>query len=151
MKKILGFFAMILAVFCLGSCSPKSKTFTGEGISITLNSSFSEIDVINWHIALQSTETIFMGSGTSKSGYSSLASFANDLSSSTTHTEITEREGKYLYCYYTLSVEGIEFGYMFIAKEGAFKYYAMNFCCKSKNLEKNKSQYLKWADTIVVE
>lgn len=160
MKKSIIVLFLMAAAFLLQGCTPSEKTFSKAGVTITLNESFVQKDVIQAPLYLESTNHIFMAVRESKQelasyGIDSLAEYIDAvLTNSGKNVQTfskTEGEVTYLYAYYTATVNDQEFGYMLLAFEGANHYYSMNFGCLESNLEKSKDQYFDWAKTITVE
>lgn len=162
MKKVLTLLSFLLLGVVLVGCGPKEKTFTGSGIEITLDSTFYEKDIVQASLYLESTKHIFSGIRESKEDLVSIigvttlegyieAVLANNNKTSDDVLE-SEHEGeRYLYAYYTSNVGDEEYGYMLVVMEGENYFYTLNFGCKGKDLEKNKVQYIEWANTISVQ
>lgn len=149
----------VLSLFVLVGCLDSKKEFSGSGITITLDNSFKKKEVIQFPLYIESTKNIFMGNRESKE---ELLRYVSDLRSYTALVlqnnnrvaEILESEdddNKYYYAYYYWTNDGIDYGYMLVTMEGKDHYYTMNFACFEKDLEKNKTKFFKWIDTITVE
>ncbi len=149
------FFALILV-----GCKSNEKTFSGAGVSITLNSSFVEKEVIQAPFYLESKDHLFMALRETKTdlstyGIADLSSYIEAVLSNASKTATVEtfEEGDllYKYAYYTSTVGDQTFGYMLIVMEGENHFYSMNFGCLEDKLEDNKDLYFKWSKTITVE
>ncbi|VEU80166.1 hypothetical protein [Haploplasma axanthum] len=158
-KIVVVMLTLILGLSLTGCFGSKEKEFEGTGLKVTLDSSFSKIDVISFQLALQSKDHLFMENREAKSslpGISNLDEYYNVLLSNTNgsgQNEEKDEDGniKFIYGYYTASNDGQNFGYMLVVFEGEDHYYVVNFAGFEKDLEKNKTKFLKWAKTIVVE
>lgn len=160
MKKSMFIVFLLAFSFMLAGCKAESKTFTGAGVSITLNDSFIEKEVVQAPLYLESQDHIFMAireTKTDLSAYSitTLESYISAvLSNSNKTADVLTSEGTdetYLYAYYESTVGDQTFGYMLLVFEGESHFYSMNFGCLSSNLDDNKDLYLDWANTITVE
>lgn len=130
-------------------------------MTVTLDNSFMEKEVIQAPLYLESPKYLFMGYRESKSimpsNVNSLESyFELVMQNNQKTTEIlneTDEDGEviYYYTYYTMSIEGRDYGYMAFSMEGKNSYYTMNFACLESNFEDSKELFAKWIKTIVVE
>ncbi|PKK86806.1 MAG: hypothetical protein CVV63_03575 [Tenericutes bacterium HGW-Tenericutes-8] len=160
MKKSVFLVFLLAFSLMLTGCTKADKTFTGAGVSITLNESFVEKEVVQAPLYLESQDHIFMAIRelkTDLSGYNitTLEGYINAvLSNSGKTAEVFTKEGTeetYMYAYYESTVGDQTFGYMLLVFEGDTHFYSMNFGCLSSKLEKNKDQYFDWAKTITIE
>jgi len=163
MKKLLFLVVLVFSLFALAGCSItriSDKEFTAAGITITLDNSFTQKEVVQAPLYLESLEHIFIGLRESKSslfsyGIDTLAEYTQAVIDNAGHDSevLTFDEGgiTFMYAYYEATVEDQDFGYMLICMEGASYFYTMNFGCLEKNLERNKDQYMDWIQTIIVE
>lgn len=160
MKKVMFIFVLVFSMFVLAGCKAEDKEFTGSGITITLNDTFFEKDVVQAPLYLESLNHIFMGLRESKTQLASYnvdtlteyidAVLSNAGKNSTVETY--DEDGiTFMYAYYEATVEDQEFGYMLICMEGTGHFYTMNFGCLKDKLDGYKDQYLDWAKTIIVE
>lgn len=160
MKKILLLLIVFLCVSSLTGCKAKAKTFSKIGVSITLDETFVEKEVIQAPFYLESSKHMFMALREAKSelttyGITSLDSYINTVLTTSGKTATVETYDQddvyYKYAYYTSTVGDQTFGYMLITMEGTNHFYTMNFGCLESNLENSKELYFKWAKTITVE
>ncbi len=164
MKKLMISMLAVLSVFSVLGCDlfgPAEKEFSGSGITITLNEDFVLTETVVSPFYLVSFDNIFMGMRESKSlvndyGISTLQEYIDGVLETGGHGEeasyVSDENGAtYVYAYYTANVDGTDYGYMLICMLSSTYFYSMNFGCLEKNLEDSKTQYHKWADTIVVE
>lgn len=162
MKKIVLLMLFAFSVIALTSCDlfgPEEKEFSGSGITITLNDSFTETETVIAPLYLTSLNHIFMGTRESKSLFSgsainSLTDYAEAVLENAGHSSNSvydsESDTEYVYAYYTASVDDSEFGYMLVCMETDDYYYLMNFGCLNSHLDDNKDLYIEWTDTIEV-
>lgn len=152
---------MLFSLFLVG-CGPSEKTFTGVGISVTLDDSFIEKDVIQAPFYLESTKYIFTGMRESKASLATVNVYTlddyietvlsvNGKGSVTPEVKRDEDDNiLYYYAYYHNSVEDMNFGYMMIAMEDDSNFYTMNFGCLEEEFDDNKDQFFEWASSIEV-
>jgi len=149
-----------MLVGCKSSSKDKEKTFSGSGLTITLNNTFFEKEVIQAQLYLESTDHIFMSLRETKTDLSNFQITTLDAyikavlnnANKTATVQTYEKDGiSYKYAYFTSTVGEQKFGYMMLAQEGKDHFYSMNFGCLEKKLEDNKDLYTKWAKTIKVE
>ena len=160
MKKLLFLVVLVFSLFALVGCTVISdKEFTAAGITITLDNTFTQKEVVQAPLYLESLDHIFIGLRESKSslfayGIDTLAEYTQAVISNAGHDSevLTFNEGEitFMYAYYEATVEDQDFGYMLICMEGADYFYTMNFGCLEKNLDGNKDQYIDWVKTIIV-
>lgn len=163
MKKISVLIIMFLFAFALSACEAKEKEFSGAGISVKLDESFVEKEVIQAPLYLESYDYIFMGLRESSSelvayGITTLEDYvdavlANNGHGSSTVETMTDDEDNilYYYAYYTATVEDMDYGYMLIAMQGESHFYTMNFGCLESKLDDSKDQFKTWAESITVD
>lgn len=161
MKKIV-VLTLLALTFLFSGCSlfdAEPKEFSGSGMTLTLDDTFSESSILNAQLYLISTKHGFTGNGERKSDLSDYATtleeygelisdvYDKDLEYKT----YSDSDTSFLYSTYEASTEDGDFSYMIVLKEGESKFYCMNFFCRSKDFEKSEDQYLEWAKTIRVE
>lgn len=162
MKKAVCLMCFLFLVLGLVGCTAKDKQFTGVGLKVTLNSDFKETEIIGAQLALQSTAHLFIANRESKSdvsvyGIYTLSEYYDAVLATKNYVseqnefKTEDDEIQFIYGYYEAEVDSIKYGYMLIVLEGKFFYYAANFACFQKNLEKNKETYLNWAKTIEIQ
>ncbi len=159
-RKTLFILVMLVGLFTLTSCFDSPKEFSGSGMTIELNSSFVQKEVLQVPFYLESMQHIFMGQRESKADLLNVqvlmltqyiyAVLANGNKKADVE-EYNEDGVKFYYAYYTSEVDGRNYGYMLLVMEGENHFYSMNFGCLESNLEKNKTKYINWAKTITVE
>lgn len=151
-----------LSVITGCSCKKTEKKFTKEGITITLDSSFSEDEDVAFQVVYLSKKFGFSGNGEKKAsliGIHSLKEYMNIILKNAQKEDSTiqeyQSEGSpyfFLYTYFDAIVQEREFSYMLITKEGESKYYVMKLWCQKKDFNhENKEKMLNWAKSIIVE
>lgn len=160
MKRRLLLIVAFFFIIMLAGCVKSEKTFSASGVTITLNKSFVEKEVIQAPFYLESKDHLFLASRESKSELSAFSittlesyikAVLKNANKTATIQTVEEENLSYKYAYYTSTVNEQTFGYMLIVMEGKNHFYAMNFACLEKKLEGNKDLYIKWAKTITVE
>lgn len=156
-KKVL-FVLTVFSLLLLVGCGPSTKEFSGTGMTIQLNDSFVEKEVIQAPLYLESMNHIFMGMRESKSdlagyGIYDLEDYIEAVlnahgKTATTHL-YEDEDVKYYYAYYNATVDR-EYGYMLFVMEGENHFYSMNFGCLESKLQGNKAQFQAWAKTVKV-
>lgn len=160
-KKIFVVAAMLFSLVTLVSCMNNSKTFSKIGVTIELDKSFVEKDVIQAPFYLESTKYIFTGIRESKEeidaaiGVINLRDYIDAVLENNQKEadvlEYDEDDLKYYYAYYTAVVGDQEFGYMLFVMEGEKDFYSFNFGTLANNFDKSKDQFNKWIKTITVK
>ena len=150
----------MLSALLLVGCTSK-KEFSGAGIKIELNDTFTKKTVIQAPFYLESPQHIVMGLRETKSDLSShgigtlneyiVAVLRNGNKLVPVEESDEDESFEYYFAYYTSSVEDQDFGYMLVVLEGEDHFYSITFGCLESNLEKNKDTYFKWLNTITVE
>lgn len=164
MKKLAIATMVLFLVFSLMGCqTEKEKEFSGTGVTITLNDTFIEKEVIQAPLYLESQNYIFTGLRESTSllqanAIYDLEGYIKAVLKNNNHGDKTYEPVKddkdnvlYYYAYYTARVEDMDFGYMVLVMKGSNHYYTMNFGCLEKKLETSKDQFFTWAKSISVE
>lgn len=156
-KIVLSF--IVFSMLVIVGCAPASKSFSGTGIRIELNRGFVEKEVIQAPLYLESQNHIFTGLRESKFeltnyGINSLEQYIHGVLNAHNKTATVEKfeadEVVYYYAYYTATLDR-EYGYMLFVMEGSKHFYTMNFGCLESKLEKNKDQFHKWAQSVIVD
>jgi len=161
MRKLFVVFVLAVSLFTLTGCS---KEFKKAGITITLDSSFHESEHEDFQVVYLSNKFGFSGNGENKSelvtsNIATLEEYSkavlevakkDDLVMENVYEE--ENKISFQYTFFTQDVEGEEFKYMIITKEGKDKFYVMNLWCLESNFnDKTKTKMMDWAKSIKVE
>ena len=158
-KIVLMFIAMFMMVGTLSSCASKPKEFSSNGITITLTNKFKYGNDENVQVLLLTSKIGFMGNGEYKTSVgvsdNQLEHYTQkvlNVSGKTADITNYDEDGvTFCYAYYTATAQNITFKYMLITKEGASKYYTMNFWSKESEFDEYKDQFFAWTKTIQVE
>lgn len=161
MRKLFVAFVLTLSLFTLTGCS---KEFKKAGITITLDSTFHESENVAFQVVYLSNKYGFSGNGESKAALSStnistLDEYSKAVLAVAKKTDLVmgnyyEEENKvgFQYTFFTQNVEGRDFRYMIITKEGKDKFYVMNLWCLESNFDdKTEAKMMNWAKSIKVE
>lgn len=158
MKKIFTLLFIIISLFSLTSCQEKEKVFTKGGITVTLTTSFIEFENEDFEVAYTSTKYGFAGTAQPRIdfiGYD-LEDYANNVKSQVLNDGVAtriyqEKTVIFRYFYYDATVDGIEYSYMSVLKEGDANFYSMAFWTFKEDFDEAKEQFFEWAKLIVVE
>ncbi len=161
MRKLFAAFVLALSLFTLTGCS---KEFKKAGITITLDSSFHESENVAFQVVYLSNKFGFSGNGESKSelvtsNIATLEEYSKAVLEVAKKDDLVMEnvyeEGNkisFQYAFFTQDVEGRNFRYMIITKEGKDKFYVMNLWCLESNFnDKTKTKMMDWAKSIKVE
>lgn len=161
MRKLFVVFVLALSLFTLTGCS---KEFKKAGITITLDSTFHESENVAFQVVYLSNKYGFSGNGESKSdlsanGIDTLNEYSKAVLEVAKKDNLVmenyyEEENKvgFQYTFFSQEVEGRDFRYMIITKEGKEKFYVMNLWCLESNFnDKTKTKMMDWAKSIKVE
>jgi hypothetical protein len=161
MKRIMSlFFIFLLAIVLVGCKSNNKKEFSQIGVTITLNDTFVEKEVIQAPFYLESKNHFFMANREAKTellpyGITSIDAYIQavltNAGKSVSVKSVNEDDVSYKYAYYTSTVGDQSFGYMLVVMEGENHFYTMNFGCLETNFDDSKDLYTKWTKTITVE
>lgn len=151
---------ILLSVFTLTSCKAKEKTFSSNGITVTLTSKFKEKTIQGAQVVYMSRKVGFMGNPEAKSllmlpdgvlaEYTEKVIEVSNLKDIETKT-FEENGNTFMYGYYKATVKNITYKYMLVTKEGENHYYTMNFWTVEKDFATYEDQMMEWAKSIVVE
>ncbi|MGN0812084.1 MAG: hypothetical protein ACI4MQ_01055 [Candidatus Coproplasma sp.] len=161
MKKIFktGIISAVLAVIAavcitLGGCA-SPKTFSKSGMSITLNSKFTEQTIVTQTAYYVSTDSIVTGL---KEEFALMAGFADYtiaeytslvLSNNSLTATVNTREGKdYRWFTYTKEVSGRNFFYLATTHKASDAFWLIQFACDVSDESKFTDTFLGWADSV---
>ncbi len=155
MKKLV---CLLLVGFLLTGCAllNNTKTYTSNGISVTMDSGFYEKELVSQTVYLESKDAIFTAL---KEDYASLAA-VNITKDSTLkdYTDIvktvngmtesfTEKDGL-IYATYEKNVSGKDFFYLVTAYKTDDAFWLVNFACNKKDKAKFEPKFIEWAKTV---
>ena len=159
-RNIIILIVLLLTLFTFTSCKTKEQVFSSNGITVTLNSKFKEQEINGAQVLYLTRKLGFMGNQESKElliiSDNKLLDYTKKVLevSKIKDVEILtyDEDGvKFMYGYYSSTVNNIKYKYMLVTKEGKDNYYTMNFWSLEKDFNANKNQFMEWAKTIVVE
>jgi hypothetical protein len=160
MKKIALLMAVLMLTLSLASCGLMGeKTFTKDGISITVKGFFTEQNGLNedYNLILISPDAGVM---ILKETFDSFASVALDtnmsvkdyakivMTSNVLEGEPTEEDGL-TYFTYTAESEGQEFTYIGFCFRGSDAYWLVQMYSPSDKFETMKPDFVTWAKSVV--
>ena len=159
MKKIAILLAVLMLTLSLASCGLMGeKTFTKDGISITVKGFFTEQNDLNkdYNLILISPDAGVMilketfeefekadlDTDMSVKEYAEIVMFGNDLSG-----DPTEEDGM-TYFTYTEKVDGTEFTYMGFCYRGTDADWLVQIYCPTEDYEAKKPDMMEWAKSV---
>ena len=159
MKKIAILLAVLMLTLSLASCGLMGeKTFTKDGISITVKGFFTEQNDLNkdYNLILISPDAGVMilketfeefekadlDTDMSVKEYADIVMFGNGLSG-----DPTEEDGM-TYFTYTEEVDGTEFTYMGFCFRGTDAYWLVQIYCATADYEAKKPDMMDWAKSV---
>ena len=160
MKKNIKLFGLLLTVLLIAGCSllkEPTKTYTVNGISVTMKDDFKEKDLVSVTTYLESTDAIFtalkeefvnlesvgINRNSTLRDYAEAVAYNNNLSSS----NIIEQDGL-VYFTYTREVSGKNFYYLATVYKSDDAFWLVNFACESKNKDSFEPKFIEWAKTV---
>ena len=165
MKKILCLLLIVLT-FGLTSCGSNEKTFTKEGVTITLTSEFYETKNSPYPVAYNSVKVGFIANKeklsnftrydfsdkTNPKPYAELVISNSGITPS--HELINEKtnnDAYFAYTDYTSDESGISYHFLLVCMLGEEYAYCMNFGTAASDFDTYKDQMMAYAKTIIVE
>lgn len=160
MKKIAILMAVLMLTLSLASCGllGGEKTFTVDGLSITVKGMFSEQNDLNetFDLILISPEAGVMilketfaefeeadlDTDMSVKEYAEIVMLGNSLSGAP-----TEEDGL-TYFTYTAESEGTNFTYVGFCYRGADAYWLVQMYCPTEDFEATKPDFITWAKSV---
>ena len=170
MKKTVKIFSIILTLLLVVSCSAcakgEPKTFSDDGISVTLTDEFEKKSIDGHHtlyyeskdaVVIVTKESFGLFSGTQISQYSHLSEYTKLVQTNnqlTAEVAVTEK-----YEYFTYERE-VETEVLFISKTRHFTYLAVTyksssafwlvqFACESDDFDSKKAEFFAYADSVI--
>lgn len=170
MKKFLCFLLCLVFGLSLASCD-NSKTFTKEGVTITLENGWREFESPYAAVAYQSNKAAFSVNKENPKDYVGYSFFSDkehpskygDLILSFNNAKLdgndapacvdekTNNGSYFAYSTYDNVVNEISFRYMLVVMYGENTLYLMNFCCANSEFDGLKNTFISYSKTIVVE
>ena len=159
MKRIAILMAVLMLTLSLASCGLMGeKTFTKDGISITVKGFFTEQNELNeeYDLILISPDAGIM---ILKETFDEFASVALDtnmsvkeyakivMTGNTLEGDPIEEDGM-TYFVYTEDVDGTEFTYMGFCYRGTDAYWLVQIYCPTEDYETKKPEMMEWAKSV---
>ena len=159
MKKILCIaISLVLVLSLLTACSAKPKDFTWSGLTITLDSSFTELETtrdsasyaayLKGYVVVISYETVESlvelkyDADMTVAEYAALSIEANEFDA-----EVQVKDGV-TYYNYTGDADGTEYTYMATIHLLGNSFWMVQFGCETKDYKGTEAQFLAWAKTV---
>lgn len=167
-KKSL-FFKLFLIIFCvslalasLSGCSSNSgKTYSKNGISITMSSGFNEkdSDSVTYYLesndvaftALKEETAMFTEKGVTVSSLDNYIELILKANKITDSQVTTLSDGKYKLFTYEKNINEKDYFYTEVAVKGTDAYWRCIFACNKNDKNKYESKFINWAQTINVD
>ncbi len=144
--------ACLVFAGCFGS---KPKTFTKEGMSITLTSKFNEQNIVTQTVYYVSLDSVVTGL---KEEFSLMPGFGDYtlteytqlvITNNSLDSEINTKEGKsYLWFTYEKEVSGKDYFYLATTFKASDAFWLIQFGCETFNREKLTDTFFEWADSV---
>lgn len=161
-KYFLSFIALSLMLVILSGCSfmsAKPKTFTNEGLSITLTDKFYEKELISVTSYYESKQMLVVVikekfSQLSQLGVnknSTIEQYLNLVIRTNKHSSSLEEENDIPYFTYEYSENGKDFKYLATATKGSDAFYLVQFCVIEDTYDDLKDDIFEYASTMEAE
>lgn len=159
MKKLLCVLVSLLMVMSLlVSCGSKAKDFSWQGLTLTLDSSFTTVDTTDesasyanyfkMYVVIITRETfaelseVEIDTDMTVEEYAKLSIEANEFDAT------VQTEDGVTYYTYTADVDGTEFTYMATVHRLGEAYWLVQFASETADFETAKPQFITWAKTV---
>lgn len=159
-SKIISVFIILSVIISIfAGCTAAEKTFSKDGLSITLTEDFIEQEIEPF-TATYATSKYFVSTLKEDFSVFEQAEISTDISENEYAKIVMENnkiegEPKETDGIITFSYEnddsGEAFSYLTTVKKGTNAFWVIQLACKSDIYEENKEQLLTWAKTITVE
>lgn len=159
MKKYLKLFSLLFIVLLVGagcSLTAKEKTYSVNGINVTMKDGFYEKELVSLTAYLESSDSIFTALKEEKATlkeaglenitlkeYAEAVVEANGLK----EKDIIEKDGL-TYFTYEKEVSGKTYFYLASVYQTNDAFWLVNFACDTKNKDSFQEDFIKWAKTV---
>ena len=163
MKKTLrNMILSLLAVFTFAisgcSCFNFTETYSGHGMSITMDKGFEETTYGRYDWVLEKKDaSMFVSKEEFQANFNpenfTLEEYTNAIQTdnSTNHpTHVRENEG-YIYYTYTASAEGNTYFYMVTTHQSSDAFWLIQFFCFIEDKDSYEEKFLTWADSVTFD
>lgn len=156
-KVFVSFLALIMCL-TLGGCifGSKEKTYTSNGISVTMPEGFVEKSIVSQTAYFEGKESLFSAlkeefttlSVVNLGKDSSLKEYAEAvIKNNKADYEIVEKDGL-TYFEYEKSLSGKKYYYLASIYKTDDAFWLVNFACDSSNKAKYQPLFIRWAKTV---
>ena len=161
MRKQLSAISLILVICTLfltlvgcASLEPKDKSFSKAGMTITLNTSFTEQDIVTqtaYYVSQKAIVTALKEDGSTiadytVTDYAKVVCEVNELPGD----EIVTKDG-YAEFTYEKEVSGKDYFYYARCFKNGTDFWLIQFACETKNTEEYKATFEKWASSVTFD
>lgn len=154
--------ALLLCCLCVGlsACGAKAKTFSKEGLTITLTTEFQEKEIVSQTLYLQSSDVIFVAlketnDSLTESGYNveemNTSAYAKIVIENNNVEAIVEEDENLTTFSFCKNVSGKNICYVAYTFKGTDAFWLCQFACDVKDEQNFRPQFKVWAQTIIVE
>lgn len=154
--------ALLLCCLCVGlsACGAKAKTFSKEGLTITLTTEFQEKEIVSQTLYLQSSDVIFVAlketnDSLTEAGYNveemNASAYAKVVIANNNMEATVEEDENLITFSYSKNVSDKDICYVAYTFKGTDAFWLCQFACDVKDEQDFRPQFKAWAKTIVVE
>ena len=161
-KTMSALLAVLLLVSAVTGCKAKEKTYEEDGFSITMSEGFTKKDLASVTYYYESTDalltvlkeefTLLESVGITKDSTLDEYIAAVEANNQTEFSAAKDgSNGNYKYFTYTNTANGKDFFYLGAIFKGSDAFWMCTFACELSKQDKFESQFLSWADSIVID
>lgn len=160
-KKILACILSAASLLLFAGCGTtnvkkaKEKTFSVDGMNITLTKGFTKTDMEGYTACFDSSEIAVFALKESADSTLSLLDYAASIleaNKSKTPSNIEMLDGVPTIEYtYKSDADNAEYKYLTFMYKAPDAFWAIQFACKTADYEENKPFFVKWAKTVSFE
>lgn len=162
MKRIISVLLFIAALLSLSSCDALNKTFSENGLSITLDISFSKQEQRGYDICYANSKSAVLAleeEFSLQEGFGDLTldeygEQVRKVNSSKSPSELMHSDGlTYItYEFFNNTIdEPTTFCYMVTMFKGSDSFWLVMFACEKQYYDSQQPLFFKWAKTIIVD
>lgn len=155
---ILSFIAVFTFVVSGCSCNFFTETYSGKGMSITMDRGFQEDTYIGYTWYLTKNDAMMIAlkeefEGDFNSTEWTLEEYTDAVQSSnfTNHPTYTRENENYMYYSYNASSEGNTYFYMVTTHVSADAFWIIQFVCFADEKGTFEPKFLTWADSVTFD
>lgn len=153
--------AFVVVAACFAGCgSPKEKSFSKEGLTITLTDEFEEKALVDALTASYMSDYCLVTTLKEDFSLFSEAGLSTDISdreyldmviqSNSIDREREETDGFYTVTF-EKEIQKQDITYLAVALKGSDAFWLVQFACPTDTFEDLRPQFIKWAKTVTVE